>query len=309
MTLSIIIPVHQAESTLESCVDSILQQGISDAEIILVDDGSNAQCADLCDTLSSEHDMVFAYHQKNRGCSSARNKGIELASGDYIMFIDSDAKLGPYTLPILLARLGAHPEYDILEYPILWHSGSEGEMIQKFGRHEYTDMREYWLEGGAYAHNYAINKIFRRSLFDEEKFPDGITFADAYIFPRLLSHCHVVATTEEGIYQYAHVDSDPIDEGNSLSELLDVHVSMIELYDLIDTPTVYYADVLNIQLDVYDLTKESPILPVPSTLDRRTIRKLPINRKSKLKLRLLRMLGIRRLCKLHRLRNRLRRSH
>ncbi|MBR4389731.1 MAG: glycosyltransferase family 2 protein [Prevotella sp.] len=306
MKLSIIIPVHHAESTLESCVDSILQQGISEAELILIDDGSDVHCAELCDALSSGNDMVYAYHQKNSGYSASRNKGIELSTGDYIMFIDSDAKLAPYTLPILLARLGAHPDYDILEFPILWHSGSENEYLEKFGRREYTNMREYWIDGRAYAHSYACNKIFRRSLFEEEVFPIDITYADAFILPRLLSHCHVVATTEEGAYQYP---TNHIGDGSRLTELLDVHVGMVSQYGLIDTPSVYYADVLNIQLDVYDLMKETPILPVPSTLNRRTISKLPISRKNKMKLRLLRMLGIYRLCKLHRLRHRLRRSH
>ena len=311
MKLSVIIPVFNTEHTLEACVESVLSQGVSDIEINLVDDGSEDQSPELCDALAEANDTIYAIHQSNRGLSAARNKGIEMSSGDYITFIDSDDSLAPYTLPVLLARLGAHPEYDILEYPVIWHYGSEDQLVLKFGRHEYTDMRDYWLDGSAYAHAYSCNKLFRRSLFDEVKYPVGRLFEDAYTLPRLLSHCRVVATTEEGAYQYTFSPEGIVAtaDGHALSQLLEVHVDMLEQYGLTEDPSEYYVHVLNLQLDVYARTKEPPILPELSALTRQSIKQLPVNRKGKIKLRLLKLLGINRLCKLYRLRHTLHRNH
>ena len=311
MKLSVIIPVYNTEHTLEDCVESVLSQGITDMEIILVDDGSEDHSPDICDTLAEANEQVYAVHQKNGGLSAARNKGIELSCGEYITFVDSDDQLAPYTLPVLLARLGAHPEYDILEYPVVWHYGCEDQRTLKFGRNEYTDMREYWLEGKAYAHAYSCNKLFRKSLFDEVKYPVGRLFEDAYTLPRLLSRCHVVATTEEGAYLYSFSPDGIVAtaDGHALAQLLEVHVGMIERYGLTKQPTVYYAHVLNLQLDVYARTNESPILPELSDLTRRSIKPLSITRKEKKKLRYMKSLGINRLCKLYRILYRLRRRH
>ena len=89
-TLSVIIPVYKVEDYLERCVQSVLEQDYKDFEIILVDDGSPDKCPQICDNLASQDSRVIVIHKKNGGLSSARNEGIRVASGEYVVFLDSD---------------------------------------------------------------------------------------------------------------------------------------------------------------------------------------------------------------------------
>ena len=88
--ISVIIPVYNTEAYLERCVNSILRQCFLNFEILLIDDGSAAACADLCDVLASKDGRIRAFHRKNGGISAARNDGIEKALGRYLAFADSD---------------------------------------------------------------------------------------------------------------------------------------------------------------------------------------------------------------------------
>ena len=300
MKLSIVIPVYQVENTLSRCLDSVLGQSFGDYEIILVDDGSTDHSGRLCDEYSQRDSRIKVIHKANGGLSSARNAGIDVAKGHYLTFIDSDDFIGDNTLGILMSRLSAHPDYDILEYPVCWHQGAPDETVRKFGACEYTDMSNYWLSGKAYTHTYAWNKIYVRRLFDHVRFPLSRLFEDALTLPRLLEHARLVATTEEGMYYYtANPDGITANPGGTgLSDLLDAHVQQLHALGLTDQLTEYYCHALNIQLDVYRSTHQPPILPVPP-LSGAAIGALPVNRKNKMKLRMLKLLGIKNLCKLH----------
>lgn len=87
---SFIIPVYKVESYLKTCVDSILSQTFFDFEVILVDDGSPDGCPAICDAYASVDKRVIAIHKENEGLSEARNTGLRVATGDYIIFLDSD---------------------------------------------------------------------------------------------------------------------------------------------------------------------------------------------------------------------------
>lgn len=90
MKFSIIIPVYKVEDYLEDCVNSVLFQSFKDYEIILVDDGSPDSCPEICDRFASMDSRIIVIHKKNGGLSSARNEGIAVAKGEYIIFLDSD---------------------------------------------------------------------------------------------------------------------------------------------------------------------------------------------------------------------------
>ena len=93
---SIIIPVYRVEEYLEKCVDSILAQTCQDFELLLIDDGSPDGSGAICDRYAASHpNQVRALHQPNGGAGAARNRGIELAQGDYLLFVDGDDWLAP----------------------------------------------------------------------------------------------------------------------------------------------------------------------------------------------------------------------
>ena len=90
MKFSIVVPVYRVEKYLNECVDSLLSQSFPDFELILVDDGSPDACPDICDGYAEADKRVRVLHQKNAGVASARNAGLAVAGGEYVIFIDSD---------------------------------------------------------------------------------------------------------------------------------------------------------------------------------------------------------------------------
>lgn len=88
--VSVIVPIYQVEPYLEKCVDSILAQTYSELEVILVDDGSPDNCGAICDRYAEQDTRVHVVHKENGGVSSARNAGLDAASGTYVMFTDAD---------------------------------------------------------------------------------------------------------------------------------------------------------------------------------------------------------------------------
>lgn len=87
---SIVVPVYNVEKYLNQCVASLTNQTYKNTEIILIDDGSKDSSGDICDKLASKDNRIIVVHKNNEGVSATRNKGIELATGDYILFIDAD---------------------------------------------------------------------------------------------------------------------------------------------------------------------------------------------------------------------------
>ena len=299
MKLSIVIPVFQVADTLSRCIESVQRQSFTDYEMILVDDGSTDGSSAICDEYASTDKRIKVIHQQNEGLSDARNVGLHIASGEYITFIDSDDFIGENTLSILMTRLEAHPDYDILEYPVFWHYGSHDQCLLKFGVQTYDDMRAYWLDCKAYQHAYAWNKIYVRKLFDKVKFPKGKLFEDVYTLPLLLKHAHLIATTEEGVYYYtSNPNGITHHPGDGMAFLLDTHLRQLQDLDLTGELSEYYAHVLNIQLDVYKATRANPILPVPH-ITSKAIRQLRLPWKSRGKLWLLRIIGMKNLCRLN----------
>lgn len=88
--VSVVVPVYKVELTLRKCIDSVINQSFTDLEIILIDDGSPDHCGQICDEYLVKDDRIKVIHKKNEGLSRARNDGIKMASGEWILFVDSD---------------------------------------------------------------------------------------------------------------------------------------------------------------------------------------------------------------------------
>lgn len=95
LKISVIVPVYNSEKYLARCVDSILNQTYTDIELILVEDGSPDNCPTICDNYAAADNRVRVIHKQNGGVSTARNAGLDVATGDYIAFVDSDDYIEP----------------------------------------------------------------------------------------------------------------------------------------------------------------------------------------------------------------------
>lgn len=282
MKLSVVIPVYQVEQTLNRCIESVLRQGISDMEVILVDDGSPDRCPQLCDDWAGKDSRIQVIHKANGGLSDARNAGIEVAEGEYITFVDSDDYIAPDTYRPLLQKLTEHPECDLLEYPVADRLTLEEET--------YHDMQAYWLHCKAYLHTYAWNKIYKKSLFKDIRYPKGKLFEDVYTFPLLLRQVRILSTTNVGNYHYCR---NPYGitaqaDGKALAMLLQAHLQSGMPID-----DEYYLHLANIQSDVWERTKNAILLP------KRHIDTSPLQGRNKLKAIVLNLLGIKSLCKIN----------
>jgi len=282
--LTVIVPAYNSEDYLDRALTTLVGYG-DELEAIIVNDGSKDRTAEIADEWAARYPSVKVIHQENKGLSAARNAGIEVATGDYLTFVDSDDFVAEGTYDALLAVLAAHPDYDILEYPaMLYYGSATRQRLLTFTDTTIGSIRDYWL-GGAHLHTYACNKLFRRELFAQTRFPEGRVFEDVYTYPYLLQQAKVVATTASGLYYYCQNDKGITAQagGKELNDLLEAHLKHLKLWGEL-TPA-YYQALVNIQLDVYEATHAAPILPV-----------LPY--KGTLKLFILHLIGLKRLCQL-----------
>lgn len=200
MLLSVIIPVYNVQQTLNRCVESVLCQGVDSMEVILVDDGSPDNSPTLCDEWARKDNRIRVIHKENGGLSDARNKGIDIATGDYITFVDSDDYLLPNTLKPLLDRTDNNKDIKLLEYLIRQEDSSRIPLVLE--DKVFPSAKDYWLDTKAWNHSYACNKIYHRELFQGVRFPKGRLFEDLLTLPLLLKHCGKVATVNHGSYVY-----------------------------------------------------------------------------------------------------------
>lgn len=288
MLLSVIIPVYNGAGTLKRCVDSVLAQNVDGMEVVIVDDGSTDGSPILCDEYSSEKN-VHVIHQVNAGLSEARNAGLKSAQGTYVTFVDSDDYLEPNAYSQLLP-LCINEHCDILEYSYFLQLYKDLTPKKLFNK-SYTDPLSYWLDGHAYTHTYACNKIYKRSLFNHVQFPKGKKFEDVPTLWHLLQIAQRIRTTSLCFYHYTY-NANGITQkarGNSYRDLLQAHLTIINDSRLRtrDGFAEYYRHVLNIQLQTYIYTGDTrdiklPVLPYYDSL----------------KLKLMHFFGLPLLCKL-----------
>ncbi len=200
MLLTVIIPVYNVETTLRECVDSVLGQCVSGMEVILVDDGSPDDCPMICDELAAHDSRIRVVHKANGGLSSARNAGLDIATGVWVTFVDSDDRVEAGTYAPLMDYLLQHDDCDMLEFP-LRHEGVT-RVTPRIDEAVFDSGRHYWYATMAWQHSYAWNKIYRRRLFHNIRFPVGKVFEDLRTLPRLLCHCGEVRTLPVGHYVY-----------------------------------------------------------------------------------------------------------
>ena len=131
MKFSVIVPVYNVENFLPECVESILNQTYSDFELILVDDGATDNCPQICDQYAERDNRVKVIHKKNGGLSDARNTGITVATGDYILFIDSDDY---WNSPLVLKKINEIIENDRVD-------------IVQFGQQKYYHLEKRLAPG------------------------------------------------------------------------------------------------------------------------------------------------------------------
>lgn len=204
--ISVIVPVYKVESFLPKCVDSIRNQTYQDLEIILVDDGSPDNCGAMCDAFAAEDSRIKVIHKSNGGLSDARNAGIDIASGEYLGFVDSDDWIEPQMYELLLdvalkeeVKLVCSGRYDVygdIDRNIgLCPSKMEVISGEELARRIFT-----WdgIDSAAW------DKLYHRSLFASIRYPIGKISEDLPTTYRIGLNAGRVAMVNRPLYNYYH---------------------------------------------------------------------------------------------------------
>ncbi len=192
MKLSVIVPVYKAEKTLRKCVDSLLAQTLGDLEIILVNDGSPDGCQAILDDYAARFpDTVRTKTVENGGQGRARNFGIDMARGEWLGFVDSD----DWVLPEMYEKLIAAAEREGADLAVC----DVLECYEDGG----TRLLRAWREGSVLAAaGSSCDKVFRRSLIGELRFPEGLWYEDFAFSALALSRTERLARVRETLYCY-----------------------------------------------------------------------------------------------------------
>ena len=199
--ISVIVPIYGVEAYLERCVDSLLRQSMRNIEIILIDDGLRDACGEICDRYAAHDPRVRVVHQENAGLSAARNAGLELAQGEWIMFVDSDDWVEPDFCRLPYEAALAHGA-DLVIFGNTYHR-KDGKIIEKhieegaLGREEsvaYTAKRSIVI----------WNKLYHRSLFHGIRFPESYIYEDSFATPKLVHAARSVYRLDACLYHYVY---------------------------------------------------------------------------------------------------------
>ncbi len=233
--LSIIIPVYKVESYVEQCLRSCAQQaGIpaSDYEIIVINDGSPDHSPDICERVAGEFPNIRMVSQSNAGLSAARNKGLSLAQGDYIWFVDSDDWIEPACLQALFQRLKETDYPDILHLQgrIDYEDGRYDDDYYHYSFDGIIDGREQMRRGGF--HTLAQWALYRRAFLEEHhlRFFQGIYHEDNEFKPRVCYLAKSIACLDSLCYHLRRGTSDSITSVFKLKNAMDILVVINRLY-------------------------------------------------------------------------------
>ena len=201
--ISIIVPVYRVEAYLGKCIDSILAQTLRDLELILVDDGSPDRCGALCDDYAAKDSRIRVLHTTNQGVAMARNAGLELATGRFIGFVDSDDWIEPDMYDVLWCQI----EHDASDIAVcsMWY-GFAGKqvaphrsgLVQVMDGYRFAEM----ISEDVVITNHLCNKLFRREILAGCHFPAGREYEDVALFTLLLPRISKVSYVELPKYHY-----------------------------------------------------------------------------------------------------------
>lgn len=204
--VSIIVPVYNAEQYISRCISCILDQTYRNIELILVDDGSSDKSAQIIDEESGKDKRIVVIHKINGGASDARNMGLSMCRGSYICFVDADDIIDP---EYVMTMLSIAKEYDcdivqcdykkVNNRDIIFTRGdnkisvvSSTDMLNRIYSESNVDTIVLW------------NKLFKKSVIADIRFPVGIMFEDEVFCPRVIYNASRIAITNSTLYYYYH---------------------------------------------------------------------------------------------------------
>lgn len=203
--ITVVVPVYKVEKHLNKCVESIVNQSYKKLEIILVDDGSPDNCGAMCDDMAKKDSRIKVIHKSNGGLSDARNAGIEAASGEYLMFVDSDDYIDETMCEKLYNSLiNNNADLSICNVQFVYEQSApvtecdnmfDGVLTQdEFWDKVESSFSRSWI--------IACNKLYKKRIFNKIRYPKGMLNEDEAILHKIIYEVKYIATVNEPLYFY-----------------------------------------------------------------------------------------------------------
>lgn len=205
--ISIIVPIYKVEDYLEKCIKSILNQTYKNIEIILVDDGSPDGCGKICDDYAKKDERIKVIHKRNGGVSEARNYGIDIATGRYILFVDSDDFVDENMCETLIKESKKNDSDIVIGnfYAVRKNNCHINEMSLTDNSVSLTNLemiKIFFLQW--HPETFVVwNKLYKKELFDNKKnirFPVGKIHEDIYILYKLYYIANKITVINKPLY-------------------------------------------------------------------------------------------------------------
>lgn len=200
--ISVIIPVYNAEQFLDRCLASVLNNTYENLEVILVNDGSKDNSGNICDKYAEKDSRFVVLHKKNEGTAAARNDALAIAKGDYIAFLDNDDYVSSHFYEYMLQAI-EETEADVVVSETTREDNIELLENQNYSSPSIVDKNEFIL--GTYTGNWTRNttpwnKLYKRELFSNIRFPLGKGYEDAYTTYQLLFAAKRICHLDNTLY-------------------------------------------------------------------------------------------------------------
>lgn len=219
--VSVIVPIYNVEKYLKRSMDSLLNQTLKDIEIIMVDDGSLDRCPQMCDEYAKRDNRIKVVHKENGGLGYARNSGLDVATGEYVAFVDSDDYVETNMYESLYKKAKTH-DYDIVYSGVIkeWYGGKttksfisdkeyKGKQVIEFLADMIAPVPQVKQEGGP---NPSVwTSLYKREVIEKYKVrfrsEREIISEDIVFHTELLPHCNVVCYYPDAFYHYCYNDN------------------------------------------------------------------------------------------------------
>lgn len=214
MLISVIVAVYNIEKYIVRCIESIINQSYRELEIILVDDGSTDASGKICDAYAEKDERIKVIHRENGGLSAARNTGIEQASGQFIAFVDGDDWIDSVMYQEMAEQAEKNgADFVACRYRCIYRDsekdGSTGKVI--VFTEPFSMLIQYLKEDEAFLIQHAAwNKLYRRDLLGDERFPEGRWYEDVVFSAKILSRVQKGVYLDKALYNYVCEREDSI---------------------------------------------------------------------------------------------------
>jgi glycosyltransferase involved in cell wall biosynthesis len=248
--ITIIIPVYNVEKYLAKCIDSILSQTFTDWELILIDDGSKDKSGKICDEYSCKDKRIKVFHKKNEGVSKARNKGIELAKGEYICFIDSD----DWIESTYLKDFKIEQQYDFYFSGALYDTYNKVYSYKKYTEKyckNKSEIKAEFFKQDLFSNGYPWGKLYKTQIIKDNKlrFNESLAINEDHIFVFQYFSCiKTLYIANTAGYHYTVFD----DSGRKLSSKINSYTELKAASEQFSSIINHLKVLWNISSDQYE---------------------------------------------------------